>query len=88
LIYAKKRQLKILRLTGISANFSTDKQQQNMLLGWTQKLSKVPHLNCALFHGICKVPYTKSSRLFFSLGPGLGAPLNNYLEVVPYKLPK
>ena len=38
----------------------------------------ISHLNCALFHGICVVPFTNSLILFVSPGPGLGSPLYKF----------
>src|SRR6218665_1419403 len=52
------------------------------------RTNSLPHLNPALFHEICPVPFTSSLKLLFSPTPGFGAPLSNYLEVVLYKFHK
>src|SRR6218665_822740 len=52
---------------------------------WVPLFGIVSHMKSALFHGICPACFTSSLKLLFSPGPGLGAPLSSYLEVVLYK---
>src|SRR6218665_1335967 len=57
-------------------------------------LGTVSHLKSALFHGICPARFTSALKLFFSPGPGLGAPLssracfkkNSPLHICPSKI--
>ena len=52
---------------------------------WVPLLETASHLKSALFHGINPARFTSSLKLLLSPGPGLGAPLSSYLEVVLYK---
>src|SRR5688572_4401324 len=52
---------------------------------WVPLFGIASPLTCVLFCRICLVLFVNYSRLSSLVGPGLGAPLNSYLEGALYK---